>query len=83
MVSSLNVFYRDTLPIVDLGIMAWFLLVPDFLSRLYGPGTFIPPHQRLVHAQSHHPDDYRVSESIPGIRGSVRTAGLGIMAVNS
>jgi lipopolysaccharide transport system permease protein len=30
LVSSLNVFFRDTLPIVDLGIMAWFYLSPIF-----------------------------------------------------
>jgi ABC-type polysaccharide/polyol phosphate export permease len=30
LVSSLNVFFRDTVPLVDLGVMAWFYLSPVF-----------------------------------------------------
>ncbi len=30
LISSLNVFFRDTVPLVDLGVLAWFYLSPVF-----------------------------------------------------
>ncbi len=77
-VSTLNVFYRDTVMVLDVGLLAWFFLTPIFYPMEFIPatktvlGVVLPVHRlvRWVNPMASIIDSYRIV-----LYGSVQGAG--------
>lgn len=67
-VSTLNVFYRDTAMVLDVGLLAWFFLTPIFYPMEFIPatkvvlGVALPVHRlvRWVNPMASIIDSYRI-----------------------